>query len=78
MFVLWALERMNVEEIAWCLRISRSMVRRRFLRTERLLRKSLGDDMENALNEVFPCDGSRCERIVSTVLQRLGERRAER
>jgi RNA polymerase sigma-70 factor (ECF subfamily) len=77
-FVLRAIERMSVAEIATCLRISRSMVRRHLLRAERRLRKSLGADTENALTEAFPCDGSRCERIVSTVLQRLGGRPAER
>ena len=72
-FVLRALEGMSVAQVASCLRISRSLVRMQFVRARRLLRKAVGREMKDTLNYAFPCDGSRCERIVSTVLQRVGE-----
>lgn len=70
-FVLRALEEMNVEEVAVCLAIPESTVRTRFFRAKSLLRKSLLDDVDFALEAAFSFDGVRCDRIVAAVVARL-------
>jgi RNA polymerase sigma-70 factor (ECF subfamily) len=70
-FVLRAVEEMTVEEAAQCLGIPDATVRTRFFRARSLLRESLEREIDFAIEDVFSFDGERCDRIVSTVLQRL-------
>jgi RNA polymerase sigma-70 factor (ECF subfamily) len=70
-FVLRALEEMNVEEVAVCLAIPEATVRTRFFRAKSLLRQSLLDDVDFALETAFSFDGVRCDRIVAAVVARF-------
>jgi len=70
-FVLRALEEMNVEEVALCLSISAATVRTRFFRARSLLRESLSQEIDFAFEEAFAFGGTRCDRIVASVIARL-------
>ena len=63
-FVLRALEELNVAETAAALGIPEATVRTRFFRARGLLRESLGPDARDA----FAFAGARCDRIVRHVL----------
>jgi RNA polymerase sigma-70 factor, ECF subfamily len=71
-FMLRAVEDMPVEEVAACLELPEATVRTRFFRARRLLQKSLSTEVSSATREAFSFDGERCDRIVRTVLARLG------
>jgi RNA polymerase sigma-70 factor (ECF subfamily) len=70
-FVLRALEEMNVEEVAACLGIPEATVRTRFFRARTLLRHALSSQIDFALEKAFGFDGARCDRIVAGVVDRL-------
>jgi RNA polymerase sigma-70 factor, ECF subfamily len=70
-FMLRALEDMSTEEVAACLGIPEATVRSRFFRARSLLRLSLETDMDSAVESAFAFEGTRCDRMVDTVLQRL-------
>ena len=70
-FVLRALEELSVEETAVCLGIPKATVRTRFFRARSLLRESLAREVDYAIDGAFAFAGSRCDRIVSGVLNRL-------
>lgn len=70
-FVLRALEELSVEETAVCLGIPEPTVRTRFFRARSLLRESLAKEVDYAIDGAFAFAGSRCDRIVSGVLDRL-------
>ncbi len=70
-FVLRALEELSVEETAGCLGVPEATVRTRFFRARSLLRESLAKEVDYAIDGAFAFDGSRCDRIVSGVLDRL-------
>jgi RNA polymerase sigma-70 factor (ECF subfamily) len=70
-FILRAIEELSVEETATCLDIPEATVRTRFFRARSLLRESLAREMDSALIDAFAFAGSRCDRIVGTVLARL-------
>ena len=63
-FVLRALEELNVAETAAALGIPEATVRTRFFRARGMLRESLGPDARDA----FAFAGARCDRIVRRVL----------
>ena len=69
-FVLRAVEEMNVEEVSVALEIPEATVRTRFFRARSLLRESLAQDMDTAVTGAFAFDGARCDRIVSGVMAR--------
>ena len=71
-FVMRALEQMSVEETAAALAIKPETVKTRFHRANRLLRKALSSDLNTILDDAFPFEGARCDRIVEAVLARLG------
>jgi RNA polymerase sigma-70 factor (ECF subfamily) len=73
-FVLRALEEFSVEETAALLEIPEATVRTRYFRARSLLRESLAREVDVALDEAFAFAGARCDRIVATVLERLGSR----
>ena len=71
-FMLRAVEEMNVEEVAQALGIPEATVRTRFFRARGLLREGLASDIDTALGDAFAFDGARCDRIVRAVLGRVG------
>jgi RNA polymerase sigma-70 factor (ECF subfamily) len=70
-FVLRALEEMEVGEVAAALDIPEATVRSRFFRARGLLRESLAREIDIAHHDAFSFDGARCDRIVAGVLARL-------
>jgi RNA polymerase sigma-70 factor (ECF subfamily) len=70
-FVLRALEEMEVGEVAASLHIPEATVRSRFFRARGLLRESLAREIDIAHHDAFSFDGARCDRIVAGVLARL-------
>jgi RNA polymerase sigma-70 factor (ECF subfamily) len=71
-FVLRSVEELSVEETAQCLGIPEATVRSRHFRARSLLREALAQDMDLAERDVFSFGGAHCDRIVGTVLRRLG------
>jgi RNA polymerase sigma-70 factor (ECF subfamily) len=71
-FVLRALEQLSVEETAVCLDIPAATVKTRFHRARGLMQQSLERHIEAASLNVFDFAGPRCDRMVATVLARLG------
>jgi len=74
-FVLRALEELPVDDVAAALGIPQAMVRMRFFRAKRLLRKALARDIELPLARVFPFAGRRCAGTVAAVLARVATMR---
>jgi RNA polymerase sigma-70 factor (ECF subfamily) len=72
-FVLRALEELNVEETAEALGIPEATVRSRFFRARSMLREGLARDIDVAFEDAFSFDGARCDRIVREVLRRAGD-----
>ncbi|MBS0450554.1 MAG: RNA polymerase sigma factor [Proteobacteria bacterium] len=69
-FMLRAVQEMDVEEVAQALGIPEATVRTRFFRARSLLREGLASDIDMALGDAFAFDGARCDRIVAAVLAR--------
>ncbi|SAL25725.1 RNA polymerase sigma factor [Caballeronia humi] len=72
-FVLRSVEEMSVEETALCLGIPEATVRSRHFRARSLLRESLARDIDLAEPGLFEFCGAQCDRVVASVLHRLGE-----
>ena len=72
-FVLRAVEDMNVDETARCLDIPEATVRSRHFRARSMLRESLAQDLDMAERDVFEFGGAHCDWIVARVLSRLTE-----
>ena len=70
-FVLRAIEDLNVDETAACLGIPAATVRTRYFRARSLLREHIERDMDLAVGDAFSFAGARCDRIVAAVLERL-------
>lgn len=70
-FMLRAVEEMDVEEVSQALGIPAATVRTRFFRARSLLREGLASDIDMALGDAFAFDGARCDRIVAAVLARV-------
>jgi RNA polymerase sigma-70 factor, ECF subfamily len=71
-FILREVEEMTIEETAECLAIPAATVRTRVFRARALLRASLAEEMDIVATDVFRFAGTRCDRIVAAVLERLG------
>ena len=71
-FMLRAIEQMSVEETASCLGIPADTVKTRFHRANKLLRQVLTTQFGAILDDVYLFLGARCDRLVATVLQRIG------
>lgn len=69
-FMLRAVQEMDVEEVAQALGIPEATVRTRYFRARSLLREGLASDIDMALGDAFAFDGARCDRIVAAVLAR--------
>ena len=72
-FMLRAVEEYSVEETAAILQIPEATVRSRFHRARSRLREKLASEVDLAYEEVFGFAGQRCDRIVATVMQRIGK-----
>ncbi|MGH8504440.1 MAG: RNA polymerase sigma factor [Stenotrophobium sp.] len=72
-FVLRAVEELNVEEAAQCLGIPAATVRTRYFRAKGLLREALAREIDFSLEDAFAFAGARCDRIVAGTLKRLQE-----
>jgi RNA polymerase sigma-70 factor (ECF subfamily) len=70
-FVLRAVEEMSVEEAAEALAIPEATVRSRLFRARGLLRASLSQEIDVAIDEAFSFDGARCDRIIERVIARI-------
>jgi len=71
-FVLRALEEFSVEEAAIALGIPEATVRTRYFRARGLLREALAREIDFVFDHAFAFAGERCDRIVESVLARLG------
>jgi RNA polymerase sigma-70 factor (ECF subfamily) len=70
-FVLRAIEGLNVAETAACLDLSLEAVKTRFHRGRSLLRQELQREAGVTVAQAFPFHLSRCDRIVQAVFQRI-------
>jgi RNA polymerase sigma-70 factor (ECF subfamily) len=70
-FILRAVEEMNVEEVATALQVPEATVRTRFFRARALLRAALERELDFAIDEAFSFAGARCDRIVAAVQSRI-------
>jgi len=71
-FVLRAVEELNVEETAKCLDIPEATVRTRYFRARSLLREALAQEMDLAERDLYDFGGAHCDRVVAAVLARIG------
>lgn len=71
-FVLRSVEELSVEETAQCLDIPPETVRTRHFRAKSLLREALAQEIDLAERDVFEFGGEHCDRMVASVLGRLG------
>ncbi len=71
-FMLRAIEQMSVEETALALDIPPETVKTRLHRAKKQLRQALAEQFGEILDGAFPFLGTRCDRLVDRVLQRLG------
>jgi Sigma-70, region 4 len=71
-FMMRAIEQMSVEETAACLGIPGGTVKTRFHRANKLLRQALTTQFGAVFDDMYLFLGARCDRLVATVLQRIG------
>jgi len=71
-FMLRAIERMSIEETASYLDIPGETVKTRFHRANKLLRRALTTQFGAIFDDMYLFLGPRCDRLVATVLQRIG------
>lgn len=70
-FVMRAVEGLNVAETAAALSIPSATVKSRYHRARVAVRAALDDRLDGLLRTLYPFGGHRCERIVIQVLMRL-------
>jgi RNA polymerase sigma-70 factor (ECF subfamily) len=70
-FMLRAVEGMDVRETAECLGVNATTVRTRLFRAQRLLRVELSRRLQGESSEIFDFGAERCDRVVDYVLARL-------
>jgi RNA polymerase sigma factor (sigma-70 family) len=70
-FLLRAVEELSVDEAAFALRVSDSVVKTRYLRARALLREALGSHIEAQAPQAFTFAGARCDAVVAHVLAEL-------
>jgi RNA polymerase sigma-70 factor, ECF subfamily len=71
-FVLRAVEQLSTSETAECLELSEEAVKTRLHRSRALLRRELENRLGPAITEAYAFLGTRCDRIVTHVLERIG------
>jgi len=72
-FVLRAIQELDVDDTAAALGIPEATVRTRFFRARAMLRESLSREIDLAHEDAFLFLGERCDRIVARVIARLSE-----
>ena len=70
-FVLRQIEELSTAETAECLEISEETVKTRLHRARSALREQLLEKAGPGIRQAFPFLGSRCDRMVETVLARI-------
>ncbi|HEV7606449.1 MAG TPA: RNA polymerase sigma factor [Steroidobacteraceae bacterium] len=70
-FMLRAVEGLDVRETAECLGVNSATVRTRLFRAQRLLRVELSRRLHGESTEIFDFGAERCDRVVAYVLARL-------
>ena len=71
-FVLREVEQLSTTETAECLGLSEEAVKTRLHRSRALLRRDLQNRLGPAIAEAYAFLGTRCDRIVTRVLARIG------
>jgi RNA polymerase sigma-70 factor (ECF subfamily) len=71
-FMLREVEQLSTSETAECLDLSEEAVKTRLHRSRALLRKELQNRLGPAITESYAFLGTRCDRIVSRVMERIG------
>ena len=71
-FVLREVEQLSTVETAQCLSLSEEAVKTRLHRSRALLRRDLETRMGPAVVETYAFMGHRCDRVVATVMERIG------
>src|SRR6185295_7508679 len=71
-FMLRAVEGLDVRETAECLGVNSTTVRTRLFRAQRLLRVELSRRLQGESTEIFDFGAERCDRVVAHVIFRLG------
>jgi len=71
-YVLRELESLSTEETAECLDLTGQTVKTRLHRARSLLRRNLGERVGPTTARAYAFDGARCDRIVESVLTRIG------
>lgn len=71
-FVLRAIQQLSTKETAESLEINETTVKTRLHRARNMMQQSLNQHIEQAGMQVFEFAGQRCDRIVKTVLEKLG------
>jgi RNA polymerase sigma-70 factor (ECF subfamily) len=71
-FVLREVERLSTSETAECLGLSEEAVKTRLHRSRALLRRDLENRLSPAIADAYAFLGTRCDRIVMRVLERIG------
>jgi len=66
-FMLRAVEELDVDEVAQLLQVPPATVRTRFFRARSALREALARDVDFAIEDAFGFAGERCDRIVRAV-----------
>lgn len=75
-FVLREVEQMSVAETASCLGIEEGAVKTRVHRARKLLQRHLTGELSAAVAGAFEFDGARCDRLVASVIRRIGSPQA--
>src|SRR5215813_8765144 len=71
-FVLREVEQLSTSETAECLELSEEAVKTRLHRSRALLRRELENRLGPAIAEAYAFLGTRCDRVVARVLERIG------
>jgi RNA polymerase sigma-70 factor, ECF subfamily len=71
-FVLRVIEQMSIQETASYLGIPGETVKTRLHRANKLLRQALSAQFGAVFDDLYLFRGTRCDRLVATVLQRIG------
>jgi RNA polymerase sigma-70 factor, ECF subfamily len=70
-FILRTIEQLSIQETAETLGIPAATVKTRLHRAVHLLRQTLGEELAAALEDAFPFEGARCDRLTTAVHRRL-------
>ena len=71
-FILRAIEQMSIADTAAYLDIPEETVKTRFHRANKLLRQHLSAEFGSIFDGAFPFLGLRCDRLIFSILKRLG------